>query len=197
MSVALELRRAALAAGDRAVVRADRPDRDDDRGLGRRGRPAHQRLRPGHRRVAGRAGRGARRLGHRRGPGLARPPGLLVGDARADPRRDAAGDGHGPQAGARRARLRPPARGVVPDRRAARVHRPPRAGRRAGRAVEGRRGGAQHLALPGRRRGARRSSPRPRPRPGCPTDDPFRFGPDRLWAAIRERVDALPWVAAG
>ena len=41
------------------------------------------------------------RLGHRRGPGLARPPGLLVGDAGADPRRDAARDGHGPQAGAR------------------------------------------------------------------------------------------------
>jgi uncharacterized NAD-dependent epimerase/dehydratase family protein len=32
---------------------------------------------------------------------------------------------------------------------------------------------------------------------GLPTDDPFRFGPDRLWASIRERVDALPWVDAG
>ena len=30
---------------------------------------------------------------------------------------------------------------------------------------------------------------------GLPTDDPFRFGPERLWPAIRERVDALPWVA--
>ena len=30
---------------------------------------------------------------------------------------------------------------------------------------------------------------------GLPTDDPFRFGPERLWSAIRERVDALPWVA--
>jgi uncharacterized NAD-dependent epimerase/dehydratase family protein len=29
---------------------------------------------------------------------------------------------------------------------------------------------------------------------GLPTDDPFRFGADRLWPAIRERVDALPWV---
>jgi uncharacterized NAD-dependent epimerase/dehydratase family protein len=28
---------------------------------------------------------------------------------------------------------------------------------------------------------------------GLPADDPVRFGPDRLWAAIRERVDALPW----
>jgi uncharacterized NAD-dependent epimerase/dehydratase family protein len=30
---------------------------------------------------------------------------------------------------------------------------------------------------------------------GLPTDDPFRFGPERLWWAVRERVDALPWVA--
>jgi len=29
---------------------------------------------------------------------------------------------------------------------------------------------------------------------GLPTDDPVRFGAERLWAAIRERVDALPWV---
>jgi uncharacterized NAD-dependent epimerase/dehydratase family protein len=31
---------------------------------------------------------------------------------------------------------------------------------------------------------------------GLPADDPVRFGPDRLWAAVRERVDALPWVEA-
>jgi uncharacterized NAD-dependent epimerase/dehydratase family protein len=31
---------------------------------------------------------------------------------------------------------------------------------------------------------------------GLPADDPVRFGPDRLWAALRERVDALPWVEA-
>jgi len=30
---------------------------------------------------------------------------------------------------------------------------------------------------------------------GLPTDDPYRFGPDRLWASIHEAVDALPWVA--
>ena len=30
---------------------------------------------------------------------------------------------------------------------------------------------------------------------GLPADDPYRFGSDRLWAAIREGVDALPWVA--
>jgi len=32
---------------------------------------------------------------------------------------------------------------------------------------------------------------------GLPTDDPVRFGADRLWPAIREAVDALPWVARG
>ena len=29
---------------------------------------------------------------------------------------------------------------------------------------------------------------------GLPTDDPVRFGADRLWPAVREAVDALPWV---
>ena len=29
---------------------------------------------------------------------------------------------------------------------------------------------------------------------GLPTDDPVRFGPDRLWAAVRERMDTLPWL---
>jgi uncharacterized NAD-dependent epimerase/dehydratase family protein len=29
---------------------------------------------------------------------------------------------------------------------------------------------------------------------GLPTADPVRFGADDLWAAIRERVEALPWV---
>jgi uncharacterized NAD-dependent epimerase/dehydratase family protein len=29
---------------------------------------------------------------------------------------------------------------------------------------------------------------------GLPADDPVRFGPDGLWAAVRERVEALPWV---
>ena len=29
---------------------------------------------------------------------------------------------------------------------------------------------------------------------GLPADDPVRFGPDRLWAEVRARVDALPWV---
>ena len=29
---------------------------------------------------------------------------------------------------------------------------------------------------------------------GLPTDDPFRFGAERLWPAVRDAVDALPWV---
>jgi uncharacterized NAD-dependent epimerase/dehydratase family protein len=29
---------------------------------------------------------------------------------------------------------------------------------------------------------------------GLPADDPVRFGADRLWGAIRDGVDALPWV---
>jgi uncharacterized NAD-dependent epimerase/dehydratase family protein len=29
---------------------------------------------------------------------------------------------------------------------------------------------------------------------GLPVDDPVRFGADRLWPAVRERVNALPWV---
>jgi uncharacterized NAD-dependent epimerase/dehydratase family protein len=29
---------------------------------------------------------------------------------------------------------------------------------------------------------------------GLPTDDPVRFGADRLWPAIRDAVDELPWV---
>jgi hypothetical protein len=30
---------------------------------------------------------------------------------------------------------------------------------------------------------------------GLPTDDPVRFGGDRLWPAVREAVEALPWVS--
>ena len=52
----------------------------------------------GDRRVDARGGRGARRLAHRRGPGLARPPGVFVRDPRAHPRLDAARHGDGPQA---------------------------------------------------------------------------------------------------
>ncbi len=31
-------------------------------------------------------------------------------------------------------------------------------------------------------------------RTGLPTDDPVRFGPAGLWAAVEESVDALPWL---
>jgi uncharacterized NAD-dependent epimerase/dehydratase family protein len=31
---------------------------------------------------------------------------------------------------------------------------------------------------------------------GLPTDDPVRFGPESLWSAIEPAVEALPWVAA-
>jgi uncharacterized NAD-dependent epimerase/dehydratase family protein len=30
---------------------------------------------------------------------------------------------------------------------------------------------------------------------GLPADDPVRFGAERLWPAVRDAVDALPWVA--
>jgi uncharacterized NAD-dependent epimerase/dehydratase family protein len=32
---------------------------------------------------------------------------------------------------------------------------------------------------------------------GLPTDDPVRFGPHRLWEEIAAAVDALPWVSPG
>jgi len=41
---------------------------------------------------------------------------------------------------------------------------------------------------------ARRSIAEIESETGLPTDDVVRFGPDRLWAAVRERVEALPWV---
>ena len=152
MSVALELTRAATDAGPPGRVRAHRPDRDDDRGLGRGGRPGHQRLLERHLRVAHRAGRGARRLGHRRGPGLARPPGLQRRDPRAHPRLHAAGHGHGPQARPGRPRLRPCRRRPFPDQAAPGVHPAARGGGRPRRSVEGRRDRPEHVALPGRER---------------------------------------------
>ena len=187
MSVALELRAAARRGRRLGRLRPDRPDRDDDRGLGRRGRSGHQRLRPGHRRVAGRGGRGARRLGHRRGPGLARPPGLLVGDAGAHPRHDAARDGPRPQAGPRRARLRPPARGVVPDRAAARrsstLHEQ----------VAGLVAPSKVVAIalntslyPDRRRGAGRDRRGSRPRPACRPTTRSGSGPTGCGRPIRD-----------
>ena len=71
------------------------------------------------------------------------------------------------KAGPDRARLRPPAGRVVPDRGAPPVHRPPRAGRRPRRAVEGRRDRAEHVGDRGPRRRPGRDRAGRRPRPGC------------------------------
>ena len=85
---------------------------------------------------------------------------------------------------------------LVPDRRPAAVHRAPRAGRRARRAVEGRRDRAQHLGdrVRGRRPG--------RDRPGrrrdrvCRSTIPSASAPGRCGRAIEAAVEALPWVEA-
>ena len=101
MSVALELRRAAQTSGDSVAFVATGQTGMMIEGWG----VAVDRLISDFAQgtvewLVGR-GRGARRLGHRRGPGLARPPGLLVRDPGADPWLDAAGDGHGPRPGSR------------------------------------------------------------------------------------------------
>ena len=73
------------------------------------------------------------------------------------------------------------------------VHRPPRAGRRAGRAVKGRCDRPQHVPDPVRRRRPGRDRPDGRrDRPALRR--PVRFGADRLWAEIDAGVEALPWV---
>ena len=96
--------------------------------------------------------------------------------------------------GLERARLRARAGPPLPAPAAAGLHPDPRGGRGAGRPVEGGGGRAQHLAHRGRGGGSRRSSPRPRRRPGCPCDDPVRFGGEALWRRIEVAVEALPWV---
>ena len=84
--------------------------------------------------------------------------------------------------GTDRARLRPPARRVVPDRGARPVHRAARADRR----------GWSHRRRSWRSRSTRRSIPDDdearrviaadrRAETGLPADDPVRFGADRLW----------------
>ncbi len=92
------------------------------------------------------------------------------------------------------ARLRPPARRLVPDRRAARASSTSTSGWPA----------SWHRRRSWPSRSTRRST-RTRTRrrriiatvaaeTGLPTDDPVRFGADRLWPQIRERVDALPTI---
>ena len=71
----------------------------------------------------------------------------------------------------------------LPDRAAARVHPAPRAGRRPGRAVEGRRDRPQHVALRGRGRGAPDHRRDRRPRPACRPTTPSASGPSRSGAA--------------
>ena len=87
---------------------------------------------------------------------------------------------------------------VVPDRRRCpAVHRPPRAGRRARRAVEGRRDRAEHLALSRTttRRGPSIARDRRRDRACRPTTR-SASGPARCGRGSSAAVDALPWVAA-
>ena len=64
----------------------------------------------------------------------------------------------------------------------------------ARRAIEGRRGRAQHVALPRRRRGSPDHRRRSRPRPGCRPTTRSASGADRLWPAVHDAVEALPWV---
>ena len=128
-----------------------------------------------------RGGRGAGRLDPRRGPGLARPPGVLVGDARAHPRRDAARDGHGPQAGPGRPRLRPPARTSRSRSRrcpsSSRLHEQV-AGLVAPSKVVA---VALNTSLHPDDDDARRVIDEIAAETGLPADDPVRFGGDRLW----------------
>ena len=168
----------------------------DDRGLGRR-------RRPGRSATSSRApcewlveeGERLRRLGHRRGPGLARPPGLQRRHPRADPRRDAARDGPGPQGRAwptttsttcrsARSRSRRCARSSDLHERIAGLVAPSKVVAVA----------AQHVAHRRRRRGPAGRSRRSPPRPGCRPTTRSASAATPLWDEIEAAVDALPWV---
>jgi uncharacterized NAD-dependent epimerase/dehydratase family protein len=53
---------------------------------------------------------------------------------------------------------------------------------------------ALNTSLCGDDAGARRVIAEVEAETGLPADDPVRFGGDRLWAAVRDGVDELPWV---
>ena len=194
MSVALELRRAAQAAGRSAAFVATGQTGMMIEGWG----VAVDRLiadfLQGTVEWLVEDGRVARRLGDRRGPGLARPPGVQQRDARPDPRmrrRTPWSWSTSPGMADHDFDHLPEARFPIAPLRA--VHRDPRGGGRPRRAVEGRRRRAQHLADRRRRRGApdhRGDGGRDRAavrRPG-----PFRRG--GAVGGIEAGVDALPWV---
>ena len=61
----------------------------------------------------------------------------------------------------------------------------------ARRAVEGRRRSPSTRRSTPDEADARRIVAETAAQTGLPTDDPVRFGPDRLWAAIRPAVEAL------
>ena len=123
---------------------------------------------------------------------------FVGGEGRSTPRlqRRHAGPDHGttPHAmvmvhrvGLARHRSRPSARGLVPAPAATRLHPAAPTGCRARRALDRRRGGAQYLRLSAKpRRGA--PSPETADLTGLPTDDPYRFGGERLMDALRERL---------
>ena len=106
---------------------------------------------------------------------------------------DPARDGARPQAWPGRARFRPPARRTFPDRAVAAVHRTARTDRRAGGAVACRR-----IALNTSKFAsddeAHAIIAATEAETGLPTDDPVRFGSERLWSAVRAGVETLPWV---
>ena len=115
------------------------------------------------------------------GQGSLDHPAYSVGDARADPRRDAARDDPRPQARADRARLRPPARRVVPDRRAGPVHRLHE--RIAGLVAPSKVVAiALNTSLYPDDADARRIIAEIEAETGLPADDPVRFGAGPLWA---------------
>src|SRR5665811_1258894 len=178
----------------RDSLRTERPDRHDDRRLGRRRRPRHQRLPQRHGRVARGAGRSDGGLDHPEGQGSLDHPayssvtlGLIHG---ATPHAMvlvhkvglAAHDfDHLPDRSFPIAPLRP---FIELHERIAATVAPSKVV-----AV------AVNTSLIADEAAARRAIAEVAAETGLPTDDPVRFGAGPLWSAIRAAVDALPWVA--